>query len=281
MFQLLVPEAIRKHWFENQHCDDISDLVFEKIREGFSSQKTDNPLISVNIIAWNEESSILRNLSSLSSMKSSYPVEYIFVDNNSDDRTTEIIRKCGIEPLHEKIRSFGLARQCAMENSRGKFILTGDADTAYPDTWVDAMVKPLMKGEGLVATYGTYSFVPSAGKSRLILAIYEFFRDIIQALRSINHPELVVVGMNFCFIREEAMKFGFIRNNSRMEDGQMAYNLMKSGKIKRVTSLVSRAWTGTRTVEKSGSLFSAVYVRVLKELKRIGIYFHRNTGLNL
>lgn len=280
MFQFLVPDAIRKHWFEYQLIDDISDSVFEKIREGFKSQLTDKPLVSVNIIAWNEESTILRNLSSLSSMKSAYPVEYIYVDNNSNDRTTEIIKKCGIEPLHEKIRSFGLARQCAMENSRGKYILTGDADTVYPDTWVDAMVQPLINGEGL-ASYGTYSFVPSAGKSRLILALYEFFRDIVQALRSINHPELVVVGMNFCFPREEAMKIGFIRNNSRMEDGQMAFNLMKSGRIIRITRLASRAWTGTRTIEKSGSLSSAVYVRVIKELKRIRIYFHRHKGLIL
>ncbi len=90
MFRLVVPYNIRKHWHEYRHLEDISDEVFEKIRKGFESQRTDQPLVSVNIIAWNEESNILRNLSSLSAMKSSYPVEYMYVDNNSNDKTSEI-----------------------------------------------------------------------------------------------------------------------------------------------------------------------------------------------
>jgi len=178
-----------------------------------------------------------------------------------------------LTPISETKQGYGFARQAALENSRGKYILTGDADTSYPPTWVDSMVKPLLSGKYL-GSFGTYSFIPNNGQSRLKYAFYEFFRDIVHGFRAINHPELVVAGMNFCFPTEDALKIGFIKNDSRMEDGQMALALLKNGKLKRVTQLDSMAWTGTRTVEKSGSIFSAISSRLLKEIKRISIYFH-------
>jgi glycosyltransferase involved in cell wall biosynthesis len=274
MFRPVVPSNILKHWYEYQKLEDISEEIFERIRSGFAAQCTNSPLVSINIIAWNEESNILRNLSSLSAMKSRYPLEFIYVDNNSRDNTSEIIRKCGLVPISETKQGYGFARQTAMEHSHGKYILTGDADTVYPSTWVDTMLKPMISGKSL-GSFGTYSFIPRKGQSRLNYAFYEFFRDTIHALRSINHPELVVAGMNFCFPREDALKIGFIKNNSRMEDGQMAYSLLKKGRLKRITNESSRAWTGTRTVEQSGSIVNAVYVRFLKELKRIKIYFYK------
>ena len=274
MFHPIVPSNIRIHWSDYQKLEDIPEEVFERVRNGFASLRTDAPLVSVNIIAWNEEANILRNLSSLSAMKSSYPVEFIFVDNNSKDKTSEVIRRCGITPIFEGKQGYGFARQTALEHSKGKYILTGDADTIYPPTWVDSMVKPILAGKGF-ASYGTYSFIPDKGKIRIRYAFYEFFRNLVHALRNIKHPELVVVGMNFCFPTEEALKIGFIKSDSRMEDGQMAMALMKKGKLKRVTQLKSRAWTGTRTVEKSGTLINAVASRAVKEFNRISIYFHK------
>ena len=273
MFRPKVPSNISQHVYDYQKLEDISEAVFERIRNGFASLRTDGPLVSINIIAWNEESNILRNLSSLSAIKSAYPVEFIYVDNNSSDKTSEIIRRCGLTPIAETKQGYGFARQTAMENSHGKYILTGDADTIYPSTWVDTMVKPLLS-EKYIGSFGTYSFIPNAGQSRLKFAFYEFFRDMIHDFRSKNNPELVVAGMNFCFPREKALKIGFIKNDARMEDGQMALALLKKGKLKRVTSIDSIAWTITRTVEKSGTLLKAFSTRMMKEFKRISIYFH-------
>lgn len=276
MFRPKVPSNISQHVYDYHKLEDIPKAVFERIRNSFESQRTDEPLVSINIIAWNEEANILRNLSSLSAMKCSYPVEFIYVDNNSKDNTSEIIRRCGIMPVSETKQGYGFARQTALENSRGKYILTGDADTIYPSTWIDTMLKPVVSGKSL-GSFGTYSFIPNKGQSRLRYAFYEFFRDIVHGFRAINHPELVVAGMNFCFPTEDALKIGFIKNDSRMEDGQMALALLKKGKLKRITSLASIAWTITRTVEKSGSLFTAISDRLMKEFKRISIYFHNKS----
>lgn len=273
MFRPKVPSNISQHVYDYKKLEDISEDIFERIRNCFAAQRTEKPLVSINIIAWNEESNILRNLSSLSSMKSDYPVEFIYVDNNSSDQTSEIIRRCGLTPIAEKKQGYGFARQTALEHSHGKFIMTGDADTIYPSTWINAMMKPVVSGKSL-GSFGTYSFIPNKDQSRLRYAFYEFFRDMVHSLRSINNPELVVAGMNFCFPTDEALKIGFIKNDSRMEDGQMALALLKKGKLKRITTLNSIAWTITRTVEKSGSFFTAISTRVTKEIKRISIYFH-------
>jgi glycosyltransferase involved in cell wall biosynthesis len=275
MFRPTVPAKIRIHQYDHDKLEEIPDEIFERIRNGFAAQRTDNPLVSINIIAWNEEANILRNLSSLSEIKSKHPIEFIYVDNNSRDKTSEIIRRCGITPVFETKQGYGFARQTAVENSQGKYILTGDADTIYPPTWVDTMLKPLLAGES-IACSGTYSFIPPKGQWRLRYAFYEFFRDIIHYLRTINRPYLAVGGVNFCFPREAALKIGFIKNNSRSEDGSMALALLKMGKIKRVTQLKAAAWTITRSVERSGTLLNAVKTRIVKEFNRVSIYFYKH-----
>ena len=274
MFHPIIPKNIRIHNFGFQDPDQIPEAVFERIREGFAAKQQGNPLVSVNIIAWNEESNILRNLSSLSSMECSFPVEFIYVDNNSVDRTSWIIRKCGITPVSESRQGYGFARQAALEHSRGQYILTGDADTIYPPTWIDAMIKPILAGKG-VATYGTYSFLPDKGKARLPYALYEYMRNIVHSLRTIKRPELAVGGVNFCFPREAALKIGFIQSDARMEDGKMAFALSKLGKLRRVTRMKSIAWTVTRSVDQNGSLLVAVFSRIPKQLKWLKLYFFR------
>lgn len=274
MFRPVIPKNVKVHRYEYRSLNEIPQEIFDKIKKGFEDQQADNPLISVNIIAWNEESNILRNLSSLSQMKCSFPVEYIFVDNNSKDKTSEIITRCGIKPIFEQRQGYGFARQAALENSKGKYIITGDADTIYPPTWIETMLNPILKGD-VFGTFGTYSFIPGKGKSRLRFAIYEFFRDIIHARRARKYPELTVGGVNFCFPRKDALEIGFIKSDSRMEDGQMAYALLQRGKLRRITNIEGLAWTVTRSVERSGSFFSAILQRIVKESKRITIYFNK------
>ena len=275
MFRLIVPQNIKKHDLHYQRLEDIPDETFEQIRQGFVKQKAEDPFVSVNIIAWNEESNILRNLSSLSCLQSSYPIEFVFVDNNSTDQTAEIIRRCGITPVSELKQGYGFARQAAIENSHGKYIITGDADTIYPPTWINEMLKPVLAGKG-IAAYGTYSFIPNPGQKRFRFAFYEFFRDLVHRLRSVKRPELCVVGMNFCFLRELALSIGFIRSNARMEDGQMAFAMSKHGVLVRVAKIKARAWTVPRSIENKGSFFIEITSRIVKEIKRIKLYFYKH-----
>jgi hypothetical protein len=55
----------------------------------------------------------------------------------------------------------------------------------------------------------------------------------------------------------------------------MAFELSKKGKLIRVTNYKITAWTITRTLNLSGSLFSVIKVRLIKDLKRIPEYFYK------
>jgi glycosyltransferase involved in cell wall biosynthesis len=268
-----LPEFVIKHNYRLSP-EDVPEEIFGQINDRFKNIISVNPLVSINIIARNEEDNILRTLSSLSAVQSEYPLEIIVVDNDSDDDTALIIRRCGLEPVFEQQHGYGFARRAALENSKGRYILTGDADTVYPPRWVDTMVTPLVRQEA-IATYGTYSFIPPPGKKRFPYAMYETLRKPVHFARSINRPALTVGGVNFCFPRQEAMEIGFARDNHRSEDGRMAAGLARKGKLKRITKRDAVAWTVSRSVDKDTGLISALLARVKKEMKRIHEYFYR------
>ncbi len=71
------------------------------------------------------------------------------------------------------------------------------------------------------------------------------------------------------------MGIGFIKYYSRMEDGKMALALLRIGKLERITSFNSIAWTGTRTLEQSGPFLNALFSRILKDLKRFSLFFEK------
>lgn len=269
-----VPKNIKIHNFKFESYDKIPDDVFTSIRQKYEHIKCDNPLVSINIIAWNEEKQILKTISSLVSIKSKYPFEIVITDNNSKDRTSDIIKRCGIEPVFETRQGYGPARQAALFASRGKVVITGDADAIYPETWVDAMAGPILNGKA-IATCGQYSFIPSEGKSRINLGFYEMLRDAFNRMRSLKRPELLAYGVNFGFVKEAALKVGFAKDSNRSEDGRLAFGLKKQGTLKIMRGLKSRAWTDSRSIEKDRSLFASFFSRFNKELKRLRIYFYQ------
>ena len=63
-------------------------------------------------------------------------------------------------------------------------------------------------------------------------------------------------------------------NKTHGEDGRMAYDLMKYGKIRQVRSYDNRVWTGVRTLKKSGTFSQVLFKRIKKELGRFSIYFN-------
>ncbi len=273
MFLFKIPGEAKKHNIGYTGFDDISEETFSAIRENYKKLNSEEPLVSVNIIARNEEKNILRTLSSLSEIKSKYPVEVIVVDNDSEDKTSEIISKCGLTPVLEKIHGYGTARQAALNASKGKIILTGDSDTIYLSGWVDSMVK-LMVEEKAIATFGSYAFIPPENKSRFSLAIYELFRNFNHYFKRMSRPHLSVVGMNFGFLRKDALEIGFVKENIRGEDGRMAFELAKRGKVKYISNNNSVVWTHYRSLRSTG-VWDAFKSHAKRELKRVNIYFSK------
>jgi hypothetical protein len=70
------------------------------------------------------------------------------------------------------------------------------------------------------------------------------------------------------YVREYGLKVGFIKTRFWGDDGQLALGLLDYGTIKQVRSNKARVWTGPRSLQRDGTLISALKVRLKKELKR-------------
>ncbi|MBP7167472.1 MAG: glycosyltransferase family 2 protein [Bacteroidia bacterium] len=272
MIQPFMPAWVKRHYITYNSVDEIPNETIERIRKGFENQRTDQPMVSIIVIAYNEEKTILKSLSSLSELKSRYPIEVIVSNNNSSDRTQEILDKCGVKSVFQPLQGVGFARDAGMQIAKGKYHLCADADSIYPASWVDEMVAPLEKGEA-ICTYGRVSFLPDGNKSRLSLSIYEVFKDIAIGMRSIKRPELVAGGASLAFFTRMGKQIGWRTDVKRGEDGQMVLAIKRFGYVKMVKSSDSRIWTTARTLDRDGNFLQMITKRLKRELSRLHFYF--------
>ena len=91
--------------------------------------------------------------------------------------------------------------------------------------------------------------------------MYEFFRDIYLRIQNINRPELTVRGLAFGYYTENAMKEGYRVELLRGEDGSMALDMKKYGKIKFVYDKRCRVITGYGGL-KEKSILAAMWHRI-------------------
>jgi glycosyltransferase involved in cell wall biosynthesis len=265
------PDWLNPYDYQYTKIDSVPESVYHSINKKLDVLSSENPEVSIIIAAWNEELRLLATISSLADNKTGIPIEIIVVNNNSTDRTQEIIDKLHIKSLQQPIQGCGPARQVGLEKARGKYILTADADCIYPEKWIDKMVSELRK-PGVVCVYGRYSFISNEKTSRMKLFFYEKIKDLMADIRHYKRPHMNCVGLSLGFIGEYALKTGFVMRNIRGEDGRMCFDLMKYGKVTQIKDKNIRVWTGTRTLDKDGSIFKALKVRVIKELKRATDY---------
>jgi hypothetical protein len=129
------------------------------------------------------------------------------------------------------------------------------------------MIKVLEK-PGVVCVYGRYSFISEPGFPRWKLTMLETMKDVIAEFRHINRPYFNSYGLSMGYVKEYGLEVGFIKTGFWGDDGQMCLGLMKYGKIKQVRSNKARAWTGTRTLQRTGSFGKALMSRIAIEIKR-------------
>jgi glycosyltransferase involved in cell wall biosynthesis len=255
------------------------------IRANLKKLQSDNPLVSVVVIAHNEEQRLLACLWSLSESLTSYPIEIIGVDNNSSDRTAEIYEVVGIPWYFEEKKGPGYARSCGSIHAKGRYYVCIDSDTIYPQKYIETLVSRLHK-KGVVAVSSLWSFMPDERFPAWKLNIFEFSRDLNLLLQSFKRPELCVRGMVFAYNHEYGKKAGYRCDIIRGEDGMMAFELKQYGKIDFIWDRKARAITSNSMLYAQGGLFNAYIIRVKMALTRIRGYFvkskeYKNMDSNL
>ena len=253
---------------------DAPQSVIDEVRNKLAKLQSNQPVVTVSLIGYNEEKRLLACLWSLSEMICKYPVEIIGVDNESTDRTAEIYQATGIPYYTENQHSCGFARLCGLNNAKGKYHINIDSDTLYPPHYVETMIKVLEK-PGVVAVSSLWSYIPDKNHSWISLKFYEFARDVHLYLQSFKRPELSVRGLVFAYRTDYARQVGIRTDIRRGEDGSLALGLKKYGKIVFVRKRKARAVTGYVTISADGSLLNSFKVRVLYALKGIGGIFSK------
>ncbi len=242
--------------------------IISRVRSNLAKIQSDKPLVTVSIIAYNEEKHLLACLWALSEMKTRYPIEIIGVNNNSKDRTADIYHAVGLHFYTEMQQSPGHARLCGLKNARGKYIVGIDGDTLYPSTYVDSMIDVLENHSDVMGVNATWSYYPDERHSLIGLYFYTLFRDCYLWLQSFKRPELSVRGMVFAYRTEEARRVGIRTDIIRGEDGTLAFNLRKYGRIAFIRKSKVKAITGYGTVG-GDTILNNFCKRMVQELKKI------------
>ena len=238
-----------------------------------------DPQVSIIVPAYNEERTLERLLASMAGQVTHYRMELLVINNNSTDRTQELLDEYGVRSVFVREQGVAHARQAGLEAARGTYIANADADTVYPPTWLEALIEPL-ENPAVSCTYGTYSFIPGPKTSAFQLALYERASRISAILRRRTRESTNVLGFNFAFRRTDALAVGGFNVNAGhqgaanhtsgpCEDGWMAECLSKKGRLYPVTSRKARARTSDRRLLQHGGLRQAFIVRLRREWKRL------------
>lgn len=76
--------------------NEVPRDIIDGTRQRLAALQSEEPLASIVVIAYNEETHLQACLWALSEIRCKYPVEIIGVDNDSKDGTAEIYRQSGI-----------------------------------------------------------------------------------------------------------------------------------------------------------------------------------------
>lgn len=252
---------------------EVPQQVVDSTRQRLAVLQSDDPLVSVVVIAYNEEQRLAACLWSLSDLRTKYPIEILGVNNNSKDRTEEVYQALGLPYYNEPKQSPGFARQCGLEHARGKYHFFIDADTFYPSCYVDQMMRKLEQpGVSCVGTF--WSYYPDEKHSAFGLFVFELIRDTFLWIQHFKRPELNIRGMTFAFRADYARQVKIRTDIRRGEDGSLALELKKFGRIAFLYHRPSRPVTGYGTLNE-GSLLQSLWNRVKIQGRGITRIFHK------
>ena len=99
------------NWYEKylsvygKPFSEIPQEIIDGIRERLLTLQSPEPLVSIVVIAYNEECRLAACLWSLSELQTQYPIEIIGVNNNSKDGTELVYQQLGLPYYNESRQS--------------------------------------------------------------------------------------------------------------------------------------------------------------------------------
>jgi glycosyltransferase involved in cell wall biosynthesis len=263
------PIAIPAYIKDKFYLQENPEITCANIKASYQKLQKGPIEISIVIPAYNEENNILRTLSSLANNITNRSIEIVVANNNSKDRTKELVEACGIPCILETVQRISAARNAGLHAAQGKYILTADADSIYPQFWIELMLAPL-ESDAIALVYGSFSFIPIAGTSRWVYFFYEYFADFTRWFNKTFKEEAVnVYGFNCGFRKSQAIDVdGHQFPPGASEDGWLAVKLRDKGygKLCNISNSMALVWTTDRRIQSDGGLWKAIIKRIRRLL---------------
>lgn len=208
------------------------------------------PIISVIVPAYNEELYLGKCLDSLVSQSlSRKEFEIIVIDNASTDGTVKVARNYPVRLVFEKRKSVIFARQAGVNRSRGKIIVSADADTSYPPDWLFNIKTDFEKNPGLVAVVGWIYYT----KTPTIFNLFNAFNQEVNLfLQKYTGRFPIAYAANLAF-RKSALEVigGYPKHLTELGDQQyLLYRFFKLGKV--IIDPKIRCFTSGRKLQSVG-----------------------------
>ncbi|MEC3906887.1 glycosyltransferase family 2 protein [Tamlana sp. 2201CG12-4] len=108
--------------------------------------------LSIVMPCLNEAETIEKCIKKASQFLSAYNIsgEIVIGDNGSTDGSQDIAKGLGAKVIHVPVKGYGSASRCAIEASRGKFIITADTDDSHDLVNLEPFLDKLRAGSDLV-----------------------------------------------------------------------------------------------------------------------------------
>jgi len=162
------------------------------------------PSVSVIVPIYNGESDLPALLNCLNAQ--TYPnFECVLVDNNSNDRTSELLQAAASERIRvfnqSQIQSSYAARNLGIQNAIGEILAFTDADCRPEPNWLTDLIQPFLdRSIGLVA--GEIKALAGNG----LLEQYADRQETLSQKHTLNHPFCAYGQTANLAIRLEALK---------------------------------------------------------------------------
>jgi len=217
---------------------------------------SDNPTITVIVPVYNEEKLIRGCLDSLI-QQNSLPEEFVLVDNNSTDRSPEILQAfkddhpdLKIKLIHETRKGCAWAREAGWRVAAGEVIVHVDADMTFLPGWMKTIRGILAANPDLGAFGGVYVFEnPPFLIGAMQWLFNEVYNPLVQAFKGFPY----LIGGNLVIRREilEKMNGYADKPDNQLEDYYFSEQAHRLGyKLRYIPSL--RVYHSLRRYEVGG-----------------------------
>ncbi|MFH1841425.1 MAG: glycosyltransferase [Candidatus Nealsonbacteria bacterium] len=214
-------------------------------------------MISVIIPAYNEEKRISRCLESVFSQDYSFKYEVLVVDNNSSDRTAEIVKdnfpKARI--IFEEKKRVVVARNRGSKEAKGNILIFLDADVIIPEDHIRKILKKLKRDKNVILVSGSYFYYDGSFYVKFLTIFFFCLGFLGEYLfnRFLNLASSINAG-NFAVYKDCFEKVGGFNENIDFygDEAYITSRLRKIGKVRFCRNLSIKS--SARRFEKGGAL---------------------------